>query len=69
MQFCGIHDKDLIFVKGGFKITDLDLSDFPYILVLRTSNSATDKNIKSGHSATFFVVDEGNCCKMSKFAK
>lgn len=39
MQFCGIHDKDLIFVKKGFRITDLNLNGFPYILVLKNSNT------------------------------
>lgn len=43
MQFCGIHDKDLIFVKKGFRITDLDLNRFPYILVLRNTVN-TDEN-------------------------
>lgn len=46
MQFCGIHDKDLIFVKKGFRITDLDLSEFPYILVLKNTNVDSDENTK-----------------------
>lgn len=33
MQFCGIEDKDLIFVAKGFRI--VDLKTFPYILVLK----------------------------------
>lgn len=46
MQFCGIHDKDLIFVKKRFRITDLDLNEFPYILVLRNTNVGSDENTK-----------------------
>lgn len=46
MQFCGIHDKDLIFVKKKFRITDLDLTGFPYILVLRNTNVASDNNTR-----------------------
>lgn len=44
MQFCGIHDKDLIFVKKGFRITDLNLKRFPYILVLRYETIKSDEN-------------------------
>ena len=46
MQFCGIHDKDLIFVKKGFRITDLGLTEFPYILVLKNTSGASDENTK-----------------------
>ena len=46
MQFCGIHDKDLIFVKKGFRVTDLDLSEFPYILVLKSTPGVSDDNTK-----------------------
>lgn len=46
MQFCGIHDKDLIFVKKKFRITDLNLTDFPYILVLRNTNMVSEGNTK-----------------------
>ena len=46
MQFCGIHDKDLIFVRKGFRITDLNLTDFPYILVLRNTTMISDENTK-----------------------
>lgn len=46
MQFCGIHDKDLIFVKKKFRITDLNLTDFPYILVLRNTNMVSEENTK-----------------------
>lgn len=37
MQFCGIRDKDLLFVAKNFRI--VDLTDFPCVLVLK--NSAT----------------------------
>lgn len=42
MQFCGIHDKDLIFVPKEFRI--VQLKEFPYILVLKNSDA------KEGHS-------------------
>lgn len=38
MQFCGIHDKDLLFVAKGFRI--VNLTDFPYILVLKNTDDA-----------------------------
>lgn len=37
MQFCGIHDKDLIFVPKEFRI--VQLKKFPYILVLENSDA------------------------------
>ncbi len=43
MQFCDIHDKDLIFVKKGFRITDLKTDGFPYILVLKNSDPSNDE--------------------------
>lgn len=43
MKFCGIYDKDLIFVKKGFRITDLDLDKFPYILVIKNADSKPDE--------------------------
>lgn len=42
MQFCGIHDKDLIFVAKEFRI--VQLKTFPYILVLKNSDA------EEGHS-------------------
>lgn len=43
MQFCGINDKDLLFVAKGFRI--VNLTDFPYILVLKNINS-TDNSVE-----------------------
>ncbi len=37
MKFCGIFDNNLIFVKRGFRITDLLLDNFPYILVIKNA--------------------------------
>lgn len=37
MQFCGIHDKDLIFVAKEFRI--VQLKTFPYILVLKNCDA------------------------------
>lgn len=41
MQYCGIHDKDLLFVKKGFALSDL--KPFPTILVLSKRDSCIDK--------------------------
>lgn len=40
MQFCGIHDKDLLFVAKGFRI--VHLTKFPYILVLKNIDPTND---------------------------
>lgn len=42
MQFCGIHNKDLLFVAKGFRI--VQLKDFPYILVLTNDDAEPGKS-------------------------
>lgn len=42
MQFCGIHDKDLLFVAKGFRI--VHLKEFPYILVLKNDEALPGKS-------------------------
>ena len=42
MQFCGIHDKDLLFVAKGFRI--VQLKDYPYILVLKNDDAKPGKS-------------------------
>lgn len=42
MQFCGIHEKDLIFVAKGFRI--VQLKEYPYILVLKKTDAKPEKS-------------------------
>lgn len=44
MKFCGIFDNNLIFVKRGFRITDLLLDKFPYILVIKNADPEPGKS-------------------------
>lgn len=41
MQYCGIYDKDLLFVKRGFKKEDL--VEFPTIVVLSVRNAKSNE--------------------------
>lgn len=41
MQFCGIHDNDLIFVKKGFDLNQL--SSFPTPVVIKRDNAPADE--------------------------
>lgn len=42
MQFCGIHDRDLLFVAKDFRIEQL--KDYPYILVLKNDEAKPGKS-------------------------
>lgn len=57
MQFCGIHDKDLLFVSKNFRI--VDLTDFPCILVLKNSDpNNTDTTYKVRRAWGIFVYGD-----------
>lgn len=58
MQFCGIHDKDLLFVAKGFRI--VQLKDYPYILVLRNTDAKPEKSQYKVRRAWGVAHYEGN---------
>lgn len=41
MQFCGIHNNDIIFVRKGFQLKDLN--SFPIPVVIRRENAPSDE--------------------------
>lgn len=59
MKFCGIHDKDLLFVAKDFRI--VQLKKFPYILVIRRSNfkpGETEYKVRRAWASAHYDNDE-----------